>query len=148
MAQHYGVAIMPARPYKPRDRAKAEVGVQIVERWIVGALRHHHFYFVAEINDAISELLGRLNQRHFRKREGTRAALFAELDRPSLQPRPMERYQLAEWKSIRANIDYHLEIDRHYYSVLYQLAGRALEHALQPPRRDLSSRRACGFSSA
>ena len=127
MAQHYAVAIMPARPYKPRDKAKAEVGVQIVERWIVAALRHRRFYSLAEINNAIAELLERLNQRRFRKREGTRASLFAELDRPALQPLPSERYELAEWKSVRANIDYHVEIDRHYYSVPYQLVGRALE---------------------
>jgi hypothetical protein len=82
---------------------------------------------VAEINEAIVELLERLNHRRFRKREGTRASLFAELDRPALQPLPMERYELAEWKSVRANIDYHVEIDRHYYSVPYQLVGRALE---------------------
>ena len=127
MAQHYGVAIMPARPAKPRDKAKAEVGVQIVERWIVAALRHHRFYSVAEINEAIAELLERLNQRRFRKRDGTRASLFAELDRPALQPLPQERYRLAEWKSVRANIDYHVEIDRHYYSVPYQLVGQLLE---------------------
>ena len=127
MAQHYGVAVMPARPYKPRDKAKAEVGVQIVERWIVAALRHRHFYSVAEINEASVDLLERLNQRRFRKREGTRASLFAELDRPALQPLPAERYLLAEWKSVRANIDYHVEIDRHYYSVPYQLAGQKLD---------------------
>ncbi len=108
-------------------KAKAEVGVQIVERWIVAALRHRRFYSVAEINNAIAELLERLNQRRFRKREGTRASLFAELDRPALQPLPSERYELSEWKSVRANIDYHVEIDRHYYSVPYQLVGRALE---------------------
>lgn len=127
MAQHYGVAVMPARPYKPRDKAKVEVGVQIVERWIVAALRHRHFYSVGEINEAIAGLLERLNNRRFRKREGTRASLFAELDKPALQPLPVERYELAEWKSVRANIDYHVEIDRHYYSVPYQLVGRQLE---------------------
>jgi transposase len=68
-----------------------------------------------------------LNHRRFRKREGTRASLFAELDRPALQPLPRERYQLAEWKSVRVNIDYHVEIDRHYYSVPYQLVGQLLE---------------------
>jgi len=127
MAQHYGVAIMPARPYKPRDKAKAEVGVQIVERWIIAALRHQRFYSVAEINEAIAGLLERLNHRRFRKREGTRASLFAELDRPALQPLLAERYHLAECKSVRANIDYHVEVDRHYYSVPYQLVGPLLE---------------------
>jgi transposase len=127
MAEHYGVAIMPARPYKPRDKAKVEVGVQIAERWVIAALRHRRFYSVAELNDAITELRDRINNRGFRKREGTRASLFAELDRPALQPLPTERYQLAEWKKVRANIDYHVEVDRHFYSVPYQLVGQQLE---------------------
>jgi transposase len=127
MAEHYGVAIMPARPYKPRDKAKVEVGVQIAERWVIAALRHRRFYSVAELNDAITELRDRINNRGFRKREGTRASLFADLDRPALQPLPTERYQLAEWKKVRANIDYHVEVDRHFYSVPYQLVGQQLE---------------------
>lgn len=127
MAQHYAVAVMPARPYKPRDKAKAEAGVQIVQRWIVAALRHHRLHSLAELNEAIADLLTRLNQRPFRKREGTRGSLFAELDSPVLQALPLERYQLAEWKTVRANIDYHVEVDRHYYSVPYQLVGRQLE---------------------
>jgi transposase len=127
MAQHYGVAVMPARPYKPRDKAKVEVGVQIAERWVIAALRHRRFYSVAELNDAITELRDRINNRRFRKREGTRASVFSEVDRPALQPLPKERYQLAEWKKVRANIDYHVEVDRHYYSVPYQLVGQQLE---------------------
>lgn len=107
MAQHYGVAILPARPRKPRDKAKVESAVGVVERWIVAALRHRKFFSLAELNGAIAELLERLNQRPFRKREGTRASLFAELDRPALKPLPLERYCAAEWKTCRANIDYH-----------------------------------------
>jgi transposase len=127
MAQHYGVAVLPARPYKPRDKAKVEVGVQIVQRWMVAALRQQRFTCVAEVNDAMAALLERLNQRRFRKREGTRASLFAELDRPALQPLPGERYQVSDWKNVRANLDYHVEVDRHYYSVPYQLTGQLLE---------------------
>ena len=118
---------MPARPYKPRDKAKVENAVGIVERWILAALRHRKFFSLAELNEAIAELLERLNNRRFRKREGTRSSLFAEIDRPALQPLPTERYVMAEWKTVRANIDYHVEIDRHYYSVPYQLAGQQLE---------------------
>jgi len=121
------VAVMPARPYKPRDKAKVEVGVQIVQRWVVAALRQRRFYSVAELNEAIVELRDRINNRPFRKREGTRASLFAELDRAALQPLPQQRYQLAEWKKVRANIDYHVEVDRHLYSVPYQLVGEQLE---------------------
>ncbi|MGI8405006.1 MAG: IS21 family transposase [Thermomicrobiales bacterium] len=127
MAQHYGIAVLPARPYKPRDKAKVENAVLIVERWILAALRHRKFFAVAELNEAIEELLGHLNSRRFRKRDGTRASLFAAMDRPALQPLPSEPYVLAEWKTVRANIDYHVEIDRHYYSVPYQLAGQQLE---------------------
>jgi len=127
MALHYGVAVMPARPYKPRDKAKVENAVLLAERWIVAALRHRRFTSLAEVSEAIAELLEKLNQRPFRKREGSRASLFAELDRPALQALPAERYQLALWKTVRANIDYHVEVDRHYYSVPYQLAGQQLE---------------------
>jgi hypothetical protein len=98
MAEHYGVAVMPARPYKPRDKAKVEVGVQIAERRVIAALRHRRFYSVAELNEAIIELRDRINNRPFRKREGSRSSLFAALDRPALQPPPSQRYQLAEWK--------------------------------------------------
>lgn len=127
MALHYAVAVLPARPRKPRDKAKVENAVLVVERWILAALRHRRFFSLAELNEAIAELLERLNHRPFRKKEGSRVSLFAALDRPALQPLPAERYVLAEWKTVRASIDYHVEIDRHYYSVPYQLAGQQLE---------------------
>lgn len=127
MAKHYGVAIMPARPRKPRDKAKVEAAVLLVERWIVAAVRHTRFHSVGELNEAIEALLERLNNKPFRKRAGSRASLFAEIDRPALQSLPAERYVSVEWKQVRANIDYHVEIDRHYYSVPYQLVGQMLE---------------------
>ena len=127
MALHYGVAVMPARPRKPRDKAKVENAVLLAERWIIAALRHRKFHTLADLNEAIAELLEKLNHRPFRKREGSRASLFTELDRPALQPLPAERYILAHWKTVRASIDYHVEVDRHYYSVPYQLAGQKLE---------------------
>jgi transposase len=127
MAAHYGVAVLPARPRKPRDKAKVENAVLIAERWVITALRHRKFHALPELNEAIAELLEKLNHRPFRKREGSRASLFAELDRPVLQPLPVERYVLAQWKTVRASIDYHVEVDRHYYSVPYQLAGQKLD---------------------
>jgi len=93
LAEHYGVAIIPARPYRARDKAKVEVGVQVVQRWIVAALRKRKFFSLDEVNQAIAELLVRLNQRSFRKREGNRASLFAQLDQPALKPLPTTRYQ-------------------------------------------------------
>lgn len=127
LAQHCGVAIMPARPYKPRDKAKVEAAVLLAERWLIAVLRHEKFFSLADLNQAIATLLERLNQRPFRKREGTRASLYATLDRPALQPLPAERYVLGEWKKVRPNLDYHVEVDRHYYSVPHRLAGEQLE---------------------
>src|SRR5919108_6009117 len=112
MAMHYGVAVLPARPYKPRDKAKVENGVQVVERWIVAALRHRRFFSLAALNQAIRELLQKLNQRPFRKRPGCRARLFQELDRPALGPLPAQRFELHHWTTARVNIDYHVEFDR------------------------------------
>jgi transposase len=126
MSQHYGVAILPARPYKPRDKAKVENAV-LLARWILAALRHERFFALAELNQSIGQLLEKLNHRPFRKREGNRASLFAEVDRPALQPLPDERYTIAYWTTVRANIDYHVEVERHYYSVPYQLAGQHME---------------------
>jgi transposase len=127
MAVHYGVAVMPARPYKPKDKAKVENAVLLAERWIIAVLRHHRFFGLAELNASIAELVEKLNHRPFRKREGSRASLFAALDQPALQPLPVERYELAQWKTVRANIDYHVEVERHLYSVPYQLTGQQLE---------------------
>jgi transposase len=108
-------------------KAKVENAVLVTERWIIAALRHRKFFSLPELDEAVAELLEKLNHRPFRKREGSRASLFAELDRPALQPLPAERYTLAHWKTVRANIDYHVDIDGHYYSVPYQLAGQKLE---------------------
>ncbi len=130
MGEHYGVAIIPARPYRPRDKAKAEAGVQVVQRWIVAALRKHKFFSLDEANQAVAELLARLNQRPFRKREGSRATLFAQLDRPALKPLPAARYEFGTWKTARVNIDYHIEVERHYYSVPYALAHQEVDARL------------------
>lgn len=128
LAEHYGFAVIPARPYKPRDKAKAEAGVQVAQRWIIAALRHRKFFQLTDLNEAIGELLDRLNHRPFRKRpEATRALLFEQLDRPALKPLPADRYVIAQWKPVKPNIDYHIEIERHYYSVPYQLVGQQLE---------------------
>ena len=127
LARHYGVAVLPARVRKPRDKAKAEVGVQIVQRWILAALRHRTFFSLSELNAAIAQLLERLNARAFRKLPGSRRSLFEQLDRPALRPLPTERYVFAQWKKVRVNIDYHVEFERHYYSVPHALVGRQLD---------------------
>jgi transposase len=127
LGEHYGVAIIPARPYRARDKAKAEVGVQVVQRWIVAALRKRKFFSLDEVNQAIAELLVRLNQRPFRKREGNRATLFGQLDQPALKRLPATRYQFGEWKTARVNLDYHVEVERHYYSVPYALVHQKVD---------------------
>jgi transposase len=127
LANHYGVAVLPARVRKPRDKAKAEAGVLLVERWILAALRDRTFFSLEELNREIARLLERLNSRPFKKLPGSRRELFAQLERPALRPLPAQPYEFAEWKKVRVNIDYHVEVDGHYYSVPYQLVRKALE---------------------
>jgi len=127
MARHYGVAIIPARPAKPRDKAKVEQGVLLAERWIIAALRHRTFFDLGSLNQAIVELRDRLNHRPFKKREGCRWDLFCQLDRPALRPLPAQPYCFGDWKTLRVNIDYHVELERHYYSVPYQLIGQQVD---------------------
>ena len=120
-AAHYGTAILPTRVVRPRDKAKVETAVQIVEREILAPLRHHRFTSLAELNDAIHERLERLNTRPFQKLAGTRRTLFDATDRPALRPLPAERYEYAEWRIAKVNIDYHIAVDKHFYSVPFQL---------------------------
>lgn len=127
LATHYGVAVMPARPYRPRDKAKVEVGVQVVQRWVLAALRKRQFFSLAELNEAILELVHKLNQRPFRKLSGSRSELYQTLDRPALQPLPIHPFVFAEWNKARVNLDYHIELDGHYYSTPYQLVGQEVE---------------------
>ncbi len=130
MAAHYGIAVLPTRVAKPRDKAKVEVGVQVVERWILARLRNQTFFSLDELNRAISELLSRLNARPFKKLPGSRRELFEKLDQPALQPLPTQPYVFATWKKARVNIDYHIELERHYYSVPYQLVKAEVEARL------------------
>jgi transposase len=127
MATHYGVAIIPTRARKPRDKAKVEVGVQVAERWIIARLRKEHFTSLGALNEAILELVEIINNRPFKKMEGSRRALFEEIDQPALAPLPTERYEFATWKKARVNIDYHVEVERHYYSVPYRLTGEVVD---------------------
>ena len=142
MASHYGIAVLPARVRKPRDKAKVEGGVLVVERWILAALRHRQFFSLRELNAAISELLVKLNNRPFRKLPGCRREHFEQLDRPALQPLPAEPYVYAEWKKARVHIDYHVAVDGHYYSVPHALIKREVDVRMTyntiecfPPRR-------------
>jgi transposase len=130
MAAHYGIAVLPTRVARPRDKAKVENAVLVVERWILARLRHQTFFSLAELNRAIAELLALLNERPFKKLPGCRLSLYQTLDRPALSPLPATPYVLATWKQARVSIDYHIELERCYYSVPYQLVKRQVEARL------------------
>lgn len=127
MATHYGVAIVPARPAAPKDKAKVESAVQVVERWILAPLRNRTFFSLAELNEAMSVLLISLNERPFQKLDGSRKKLYEELDRPVLRPLPERPYEVCIWKKAKVNIDYHIEANRSFYSVPYRLIGKYTE---------------------
>jgi transposase len=128
MAAHYGTAVLPTRPRRPRDKAKVEACVLIVERWLIGRLRDRRFYSLAELNTAIGELLRRLNEERPIRRLGmTRRQLLEELDRPVLKPLPTEPYVFAEWRVRRVGIDYHVDVEGHFYSVPYRFARSEVE---------------------
>ncbi len=127
LAEHYAMAILPARVRRPRDKAKVEAGVLLVERWILAALRNRTFFSLAELNAAIAELLERLNDRSFKKLPGSRRTMFESLEQSTLTPLPHEPYIFAEWKKVRVHIDYHVEVDHHFYSVPFTLRGKQLQ---------------------
>jgi transposase len=127
MLSFYNCAALPARPYKPKDKAKAEVGVQVVTRWILARLRREQFFSLFELNLAIRQLLDELNNRPFKKKEGTRRSQFEVLDQPYLQPLPPTLYEYSEWRKARVGIDYHIEVERHFYSVPFTFARRQVE---------------------
>ena len=131
LARHYSTIILPTRTYRPRDKAAVEAGVLVVERWVLAPLRKLQFFSLAEVNKAIRQKVAELNERAFRGEPTSRRELFEELERPALKPLPTQRYELAEWKKVTVNIDYHVEhrdiSSRRYYSVPYTLVHQKLE---------------------
>jgi transposase len=127
LADHYGTALLPARVRRPRDKAKVENAVLLVERWILARLRQQTFFSLTALNEAIRELLKALNAKPFQKLPGCRKTLFEQLDRPAMKPLPDARYTYAEWKKARVHIDYHVEVLGHYYSVPYQLVKQEVD---------------------
>ena len=126
-AEYYALAILPARVRRPRDKAKVEVAVQVVERWILARLRDRTFFSLAELNSAIRELCTQINNRPFKRRDGCRRSLFDEIERPALKPLPARPYEFATWKKARVHLDYHIEVERAYYSVPYKLIGKTVD---------------------
>lgn len=127
LASHYGAVVIPARVAKPKDKAKVESAVQVAQRWILAVLRHHTFFSVAELNDAIWGQLTRFNARPMQKLGASRREFYERLDRPALKPLPQDRYELSTWKRCRVNIDYHVEVDGNWYSVPYQLVHEKVD---------------------
>jgi transposase len=126
LASHYGTVILPARAKHPRDKAKAETAVQIVEREILAPLRHEVFTSLAELQNAIAFGCARVNDRPFQQLAGSRRSVFDALERETLRPLPPERYELAEWRTAKATIDCHLSVEGHLYSVPYRLVGETV----------------------
>ena len=127
LAEHYDTAIIPARPRRPKDKAKVENAVLIVQRWIMACLRNRKFFSMDELNVAISELLEKLNARPFKKLDGCRRSAYETIDRPALRRLPAKRFEIATWAKARVNIDYHVEFDHRLYSVPHALVGEKLE---------------------
>lgn len=126
-AAHYGCALLAARPAHPRDKPKVENAVLVVERWILARLRNRKFFSLLDLNCAIALLLNDLNQRAFKKLPGCRRSAFEQLDAPALRPLPAKRFELFRWKSVKVNIDYHVEFEGHYYSVPHALVRTTVE---------------------
>lgn len=126
-AEHYALAILPARVRRPRDKSKVEVAVQVVSRFILAVLRDRQFFSLAELNGAIRALLARLNARPFTKREGSRLTSFNEIERAALRPLPAQSYRYATWKKAKVHLDYHIEVERSYYSAPYKLIGQTVD---------------------
>ena len=153
-AAHFSMGVLAARPRRPRDKAKVESGVQVVQRWILAALRNRRFSSLGELNAAIAALTTKLNNRVMRKLNTTRAALFETVEKPALRPLPIEPYVYAEWKIARVGLDYHVEVGGHYYSVPYRylraqvhvrIAARTVEIFLKGERIGAHMREAtCG----
>lgn len=127
LAEHYQVAVIPARPRKPRDKPKVEVGVQIVERWVLARLRHQTFFSLSELNSCVRALVDELNSRPFRKLPGNRREAFEKLDKPALRALPVQPWRYRHIKKAKVNIDYHIEYEQHHYSVPHQYVGSVVE---------------------
>lgn len=143
MAAHYGAVVIPARPYTPKDKPKVELSVKLVQRWILARLRHRQFFSIEELNEAIRELLDSLNRRPMKKFAKSRYDLYLELDRPALKPLPAHPYRLRQFKVSRVNVEYHVEVEKSYYSVPYQLTGKEVDPLFREVGGNILQQQAC-----
>jgi transposase len=140
MAEHYGTVIIPGRIKKPRDKAKVEGAVLIAERQILAALRDQRFFHVGQLNAAIRPLLAQLNEQPFQKLEGSRNSWFETVEKSRLLPLPATAFELADWSTAKVNIDYHVAVDKHFYSAPYQLIHQQLDVRLSDKTVELFQR--------
>jgi transposase len=126
LASHYRCVVIPARPYRPKDKSRAELQVLLTYRWVLARLRHQRFFSLEELNAAIRPLLTELNDRPFQRLPGSRRSVFEALDRPAMRPLPATPYVFAEWKELTVAFDYHVDVDHHYYSVPHALVGHTV----------------------
>ena len=126
LAGHYRCVVIPARPYRPKDKSRVELSVLLIYRWVLARLRHRRFFSLDELNTAIRPLLTELNDRPFQRLPGSRRSVFEALDRPAMRALPAAAYVFAEWKECRVAFDYHVDVDRHYYSVPHALVGHTV----------------------
>ncbi len=127
LAEHYGTAVLPARPYAPRDKAKVEGAVLLAQRWILARLRNQRFFSLSELNATIRKLLESFNNRPFKKLVGSRKTAFDEIDKPALRPLPQNAFEFAHWANATVSFDYHVEYDHHYYSVPYRFVHQKIQ---------------------
>jgi len=127
LSAHYGAAVIPARPYKPRDKAKVEGAVLIASRWILAVLRNRTFYSMEEFRAAVAVELERLNHKQMRHLKKSRRELFEEIERAALKPLPVRPFEYAEWARLRVDLSYHVGHDDHFYSVHFSLIGEQLD---------------------
>jgi transposase len=126
-AEHHDAVVLPARAAHPTDKAKVETAVRVAQRWILARMRNERHFTLESLNDRIAALLEELNGRQMRVYQASRREMFERLDRPALKPMPATRFTYAEWKTVKVNVDYHVEVDGHYYSVPYQRLGEQVE---------------------
>jgi transposase len=126
LAAHYGAVIIPARPYRPKDKSRAELSVLLVYRWVLARLRHQRFFSLDELNAAIRPLLTELNDRPYQRLPGSRHSVFEALDRPAMRALPPAPYTYSEWRERRVGFDYHVDVEQHYYSVPHALVGHSV----------------------
>lgn len=140
LARHYQVAVIPARVRKPKDKAKAEIGVQLVQRWICASLRDRPTLSLDQLNREIARRIQQLNEKSFKKLPGNRLQRFQELDQPALKPLPDHSYEYAQWQRQRVGRDYHVELEGHYYSVPHTYAGYLVDVRFNAKTAEVFSR--------